>query len=86
MAILVNEKITAKQIIDCIKNGNQTAIIDIQIFDLYRGQEIETGFKSIALSLKLQDLEQTLTETQIDAIFSKVLTTLTDEIGAKLRD
>ncbi|MCK5872377.1 MAG: hypothetical protein KAG26_06085, partial [Methylococcales bacterium] len=64
----------------------QTAIKEIHLFDIYRGQGVEAGYKSVALSLQLQDSTQTLTDTKIDAIFSTVLTTLTDTIGAKLRD
>ncbi len=86
MAILVEEKITAKQITQCIEQCQQTAIQAIYLFDIYRGQGVETGYKSVALSLQLQDSTQTLAETEIDAIFSNVLTTLTDTIGAKLRD
>ncbi len=86
MAILVAEEITAKQITQCIEQCQQTAIKAIYIFDIYRGQGVEIGYKSVALSLQLQDSTQTLAETEIDAIFSTVLTTLTDTIGAKLRD
>ena len=86
MAILVEEKITAKQITQCIEQCEQAAIKEIHLFDIYRGQGVETGYKSVALSLQLQDSAQTLTEFEIDAIFSTVLTTLTETIGAKLRD
>ncbi len=86
MAILVEEKITAKQITQCIEQCQQTAIKEIHLFDIYRGQGVETGYKSVALSLQLQDYAQTLAEFEIDAIFSTVLTTLTEKIGAKLRD
>ncbi|MCK4493206.1 MAG: phenylalanine--tRNA ligase subunit beta, partial [Methylococcales bacterium] len=86
MAILVEEKITAKQITQCIEQCEQAAIKEIHLFDIYRGKGVETGYKSVALSLQLQDSAQTLTEFEIDAIFSTVLTTLTETIGAKLRD
>ena len=86
IAILVEEKITATQITQCIEQCQQTAIKEIHLFDIYRGQGVEAGYKSVALSLQLQDSTQTLTDTKIDAIFSTVLTTLTDTIGAKLRD
>ncbi len=86
MAILVDEKITAKQITQCIAQCQQAAITEIHLFDIYRGQGVETGYKSVALSLQLQDSAQTLAEIEIDAIFSNVLTILTEKIGAKLRD
>ena len=86
MAILVDENITATQITQCIEQCQQAMIKEIHLFDIYRGQGVEAGYKSVALRLQLQDSAQTLTETKIDAIFSTVLTTLTDTIGAKLRD
>lgn len=86
MAILVNETVTAKQITSCIENCFETAIQEIHIFDIYRGQGVEKGYKSVALSLILQDFSQTLTDIEIDAIFSRVLSKLSQDIGAKLRD
>lgn len=86
MAILVEESVTAKQITSCIESCEENAITDIQLFDIYRGQGVEDGYKSVALSLQLQDFSQTLTDSEIDAIFSRVLNTLTQRIGAKLRD
>jgi len=86
MAILVEEEITAKQITQCIEQCQQAAITEIHLFDIYRGQGVDADYKSVALSLQLQDSAQTLAEFEIDAIFSTVLTTLTEKIGAKLRD
>ncbi len=86
MAIRVEESVSAKQITTCIENCAEAGIQEIHIFDIYRGQGVEEGYKSIALSLILQDFSQTLTDTEIDAIFSRVLSKLTQVIGAKLRD
>lgn len=86
MALIVNENISAQQIIDCIHACNETTIQKVMIFDIYRGQGIEANHKSVAVSLQLQNFTQTLTDSEIDAIFSRVLETLTRTIGAKLRD
>jgi phenylalanyl-tRNA synthetase beta chain len=59
---------------------------DVIIFDIYRGKGVEEGSKSVALSLIMQDDTQTLTDSEIDAIVSKLLTLLTNEKNAKLRD
>jgi phenylalanyl-tRNA synthetase beta chain len=86
MALIVKEEISVQQLIDCINSCQQPAIQKIMLFDIYRGTGIESGYKSVALSLLLQDFSQTLTDSQIDAIFSTVLDTLTRTTGAKLRD
>jgi phenylalanyl-tRNA synthetase beta chain len=56
------------------------------IFDVYRGKGVEEGYKSVALSLTIQDYSQTLTDSEIDTIFNRVLDTVMNKISAKLRD
>ncbi len=86
LALIVEEKIKASEIIQCIQSSNEQLIKDVSLFDIYRGTGVEEGFKSVALSLILQDSKQTLTDTEIDAIFSKVLEDLKNKLNAKLRD
>ncbi len=86
LALIVNEDVTASEIINCIKKSGETVLQDVIIFDVYRGKGIEEGKKSIALSLVLQDDMQTLTDSEIDAIVSRLLLLLANEKNAKLRD
>ena len=86
IALIVKEEIAANDIINCIKSCAEQTLQDIVVFDLYRGKCVEEGSKSVALSLILQDFSQTLTDSEIDAIFSRLLETLTTNISAKLRD
>lgn len=86
LALIVNEAVSASDIITCIKSGAEKALQDVIIFDVYRGKGIEEGSKSIALSLVLQDDTQTLTETEIETIVGRLLNLLATEIKAKLRD
>ena len=53
---------------------------------IYRGQGVAEGYKSVALSLILQDFSQTLTESEIDAIFHIALNYLVANLNAKLRE
>ena len=86
LALIVNESVSAGDIITCIKSSAEKALQDVIIFDVYRGKGIEEGSKSIALSLVLQDDTQTLTETEIETIVGRLLNLLATEINAKLRD
>ena len=86
LALIVNEDVTASEIINCIKKSGETALQDVIIFDVYRGKGIEEGKKSIALSLVIQDDMQTLTDSEVDAIVSRLLLLLANEKNAKLRD
>ena len=86
LALIVNEDVTASEIINCIKKSAEIALQDVIIFDIYRGKGIEEGKKSIALSLVIQDDVQTLTDSEVDAIVSRLLLLLANEKNAKLRD
>lgn len=85
MALLVDEKVSVGEIIECILGTGEQAVREVLVFDIYRGQGVESGAKSVALGLVLQDFSQTLTDSEIDAIFSKVLASLATKLNAKLR-
>lgn len=86
LALIVNEAVSAENIIEAISNTQEATIQDINLFDLYRGVGVEVGYKSVAVSITLQKMSETLTDSEIDAIFNNILQTLTQTIGAKLRD
>jgi len=86
LALLVDEAVSAAAITSVIEECMETAIREISIFDVYRGPGVAEGYKSVALALLLQDFTQTLTDTEIDAIFRKVLDTLAAKLNAKLRE
>ena len=86
LALIVKETVTADEIIACIKDSKETSIQEITLFDVYRGKGITEGHKSVAVSIMLQNYSQTLTDNEIDAIFNKLLQTLANNIGAKLRE
>jgi phenylalanyl-tRNA synthetase beta chain len=86
LALIVKEDISASEIIDCIKGSAEPNLQDVIVFDIFRGKGIEEDSKSVALSLIMQDDTQTLTDSEVDAIVSRLLTLLTNEKNAKLRD
>jgi len=86
LALIVKEEVSAREVINCIKDSAEPTLQDVIIFDIYRGKGVEEGSKSVALSLIMQDDTQTLTDSDVDAIVSRLLTLLTNEKNAKLRD
>ena len=86
MALLLEEAVKASDVIDCVMSAGFEKLRDVQIFDIYQGQGVESGYKSVALSIVLQDFDQTLTDSEIDAIFNGVLQSLNSQLNAKLRD
>ena len=61
-------------------------LIDLNLFDVYQGQGIESGFKSLAIALVLQDTNKTLEEKDITDVIDRVVETLKTELNASLRD
>jgi len=58
----------------------------VVVFDIYRGQGIADGFKSVAIGLNLQDISRTLTDVDTDAVVAQVVAGLERELDATIRD
>lgn len=85
VAFVVEENITAQQLIDLVRKSAGKYLEDILVFDLYRGKGIDATRKSIGLGLILQDASRTLTDADADKVVSSVTRNLQREIGATIR-
>jgi phenylalanyl-tRNA synthetase beta chain len=61
-------------------------IQSVRIFDIYKGQGIEAGRKSVAIGLILQETSRTLTDDDADKAMAVVIKKLADQFAAELRD
>ncbi|MBV1910495.1 MAG: phenylalanine--tRNA ligase subunit beta [Kangiellaceae bacterium] len=86
LAILVRENVTSSQIVDLIGQTAKSWLNSVVIFDIYRGKGIELGFKSIAIGIVLQRNDRTFKDTEISKTIDRVIGTLTEKLGAVLRD
>jgi phenylalanyl-tRNA synthetase beta chain len=84
-AFLVNSQITADDIISAVKKAQKTLLENVSIFDVYEGDKIEAGKKSIAFSITLQPVEKTLTDDEITKISDNIISAVTNSTGAVLR-
>lgn len=73
-------------ILDFIKNLNTDLIRDVEIFDIYSGNNIEDGKKSIALSVVIQDNYKTLLESDINSISTLIIKGIVNTFNAVLRE
>ena len=85
IAIVVSKQITADQLINSIRSLKQDDLVDVNLFDVYEGEHIEEGSKSIALNLTYQSIEVTLTDEQLAEKVSKIVAHLELKFSAKLR-
>ncbi|MGD8568920.1 MAG: phenylalanine--tRNA ligase subunit beta [Gammaproteobacteria bacterium] len=86
LAIVVDENVTAQAVNDCIHRVSTTLLANLKLFDVYRGKGIDSGRKSLAFSLTLQDHTRTLTDQDVDVAIEEILSTLNRELGATLRN
>lgn len=85
LAVVVEEKITAEQIIETARKYGGKSISNVEIFDIYRGKGIEKGYKSVAISLEFTSYDKTMTDDEINSKVNKIIKMLDRELQAKLR-
>jgi len=85
IAMLVKDEITVKEIEKAIKEKSTTILEQVKLFDVYKGEQIKDGFKSVAYSLIFRDKEKTLTDAEVSPAMEKILKNLEEKLGAELR-
>ena len=85
LALLIDQSVTYDRIYTIACQTEKALLKDINLFDVYEGQNLPEGKKSYALSFTIQDHSKTLTDVQIDKIMSKLQKNFETELGASLR-
>jgi phenylalanyl-tRNA synthetase beta chain len=86
LAIVVEESVSFESIAAHVRTSVGYWLQDLTVFDVYRGQGVEVGRKSIALGLILQDKDRTLTDPEIEQVMQGVRTVLEQTVGARVRE
>ena len=85
LALICNEAVTVAQAEEVMTAAAGKLLRDIRLFDIYRGTGVPEGKKSMAFSLLLRADDRTLTDTDSEAVVSKVLAAVQEKLGATLR-
>lgn len=85
IALVVEKEKTAGELEQIIVQAGGTLLKEVSVFDLYEGERMEQGKKSIAFSLKYFDPERTLTDEDVTKTHDKVLSAVEEKAGAVLR-
>jgi len=85
IALVVDQTTPVAQLTDAINELNQEHFISVSLFDVYEGEHIESGKKSIALNLAYQSLEGTLADDEVNTKVDEVLALMKDKFSATLR-
>lgn len=86
IAVVVEDQVSANNVLQLIEKVGGNYLVDLNLFDVYRGNGIESGFKSLAIAMTLQDNNKTLEEKDITDVVDRVVDTLKTELNASLRD
>jgi len=85
MAIVVGRDVPAVEINRVIRKTGGELLQDISLFDVYQGEQIKEGYKSMAFSLRFQASDRTLTDEEVNGIHEKIQQALKDRFEAELR-
>lgn len=86
LAVVVDENVPAELVEEVIRKAGEDLLVGVTLFDLYRGEQVDKGKKSLAYSLVYQAPDRTLTDEEIANIRAKVIKKLGSELKAKLRE
>jgi phenylalanyl-tRNA synthetase beta chain len=84
-AFLVDDKVRAGALLDAIRGVDRKLIREVRLFDVYAGHGVAAGMKSLAVAVRLQASDRTLTEGEIEGVAVKVVAAAEKATGAVLR-
>jgi phenylalanyl-tRNA synthetase beta chain len=85
IAVIVDESLPADRVETLIRQTGGKMLADVRLFDVFRGEQIGAGKKSLAYSLTYQSFDKTLTDADAAQVRNKIVKRLEQEFGAKLR-
>jgi phenylalanyl-tRNA synthetase beta chain len=77
--------VRAGDVVRAAQAADKNLVTDVTVFDVYEGEGIAPGKKSIAIAVTLQPREKTLTDAEIDAVAAKIVDEVSKKTGAVLR-
>jgi phenylalanyl-tRNA synthetase beta chain len=85
IAVVVDESVPAARVDGLIREAGGSSLAHVRLFDLYRGEQIGAGKKSLAYSLTYQAADRTLTDSEAATIRSRIVKRLEKDLNATLR-
>ena len=85
VALLLKAEITHQEVLDAIQAASVKRLTDIKLFDIFSGDKLGVGLKSMAYSLTFQNPEASLTDEEVAKYMEKIEKSLTEKLGAEVR-
>ncbi|GLP96547.1 phenylalanine--tRNA ligase subunit beta [Paraferrimonas sedimenticola] len=86
IAVVLDDTISAQSVLNTIRKVGGNQLVGINLFDVYQGEGVAEGKKSLAIALTLQDVTRTLEDKDITQVVEAVVSSLQSEFNASLRD
>ena len=83
--VLVAAEVAAESLLSAIRGADKSLIREVTLFDVYEGQGVGDGMKSLAVAVRLQAQDHTLTEAEIEAAAKRIVAAAAKATGATLR-
>ncbi|WP_232627954.1 phenylalanine--tRNA ligase subunit beta [Methylobacterium sp. Leaf118] len=84
-AFVVPRDVAAADILKAVQGAERKLITGVEVFDLYEGPGVPEGAKSVAVAVRLQPSERTLTDVEIEAVSARIVAEVSKKTGATLR-
>jgi phenylalanyl-tRNA synthetase beta chain len=84
--VVIREEIDSLQLLDVVRSSAGEQLMELELLDVYRGQGIDSGKKSVTLSLIFQSNSRTLTYQEIDDACDMVVTSIKTDLDGALRE
>lgn len=86
LSLLMSDSVCASAVRECIERAGVEVLSNLELFDVYAGEGIDSGMKSMSLALTFQSQSRTLDDTEVNTALSVILSSLTDKLGVVLRE
>jgi phenylalanyl-tRNA synthetase beta chain len=85
VALLLPDDVSAAAVLATVQSIGLRDLADLNIFDVYRGEHVPEGHKSVAVRIRYHSHERTLTDEEVSKMHQKVVNTLIAKLGATIR-
>jgi phenylalanyl-tRNA synthetase beta chain len=85
LAVILPEQVSAAEVRIAIFASAGSLLTDVRLFDVYTGEQVPQGSRSLAFSLTFRSLDRTLTDIEVDECHKKIVSYLENTFTAKLR-
>ncbi len=86
VAMLVAESVTHAEVLVVVKKTKAANLVDTELFDVFRGQNVPEGQKSLAYSFTYRSTEKTLTDEEVNGAHESLVVAFKEQLGATIRD